>query len=55
MMTTDLLTVAEVAALLRVSPATVRRWLMAHDMRGVKVGASWRVPQSEVDRLRNGS
>jgi excisionase family DNA binding protein len=52
---TTLMTVAEVAANLRVSPATVRRWLIARDMEGVKVGKSWRVPSSEVDRIRNGS
>lgn len=55
MMTTDLLTVAEVAALLRVSPATVRRWLTAGDAKGVKVGKSWRVSQAEVDRIRYGA
>jgi excisionase family DNA binding protein len=52
---TDLLTASEVGAALRVSPVTVRRWLLSGALRGVKVGGAWRIPQAEVDRVRNGS
>lgn len=51
-----MMTVVEVAEALRVSTATVRRHLISGDLHGVKVGKSWRVPLSEVDRvLSNGT
>lgn len=53
-LTTMLMTVSEVATALRVSPATVRRWLTADDLHGVKVGKAWRIPETEVERVRNG-
>jgi acetyl-CoA synthetase len=53
-MMATLMTVSEVATALRVSPATVRRWLTADDLHGVKVGKAWRIPETEVDRIRNG-
>lgn len=52
------LTVAEVAALLRVKDETVRTWLRDGDIRGIKAGtrqkAHWRIPRSEIDKLRHG-
>lgn len=51
----DLMTTTEVAASLRVSVATVRRWLTNDDIHGVKVGRDWRIPASEVERIKHGS
>ena len=49
-----LLTVAEVAARVRVSEATVREWLRRGRLKGSRPGgtkAGWRIPESEVRRL----
>lgn len=49
-----LLTLPEVAAQLRLSNETVRRWLNSGRLRGTKLGsdrAGWRIPESEVRRL----
>lgn len=53
-MTSDLLTVAEVAVALRVATATVRRHISSGDLKAVRVGRMWRIPSSEVDRIRDG-
>src|SRR5919206_1902358 len=48
------LTVAEVAARLRVNPETVRRWLRHGRLRGVLMGgdrAGYRIAESEVQRF----
>ena len=53
-MTDQLLTVPEVATQLRVTPKTVRRWLRAGTLRGVRLGGKkvgWRIPQDEINRL----
>ena len=53
-----LLTVEEVAARLRVHPETIRRWLRAGQMRGVRVGgrrSGWRVRVTEVDLVLAGA
>lgn len=42
------LTVAEVAAVLRVSKMTVYRLVHAGDLRAVRVGRSFRVPEQAV-------
>jgi excisionase family DNA binding protein len=44
------LTVAEVADLMRVSTMTVYRLIKAGEMAAVRVGRSYRIPDSEVDR-----
>ena len=44
------LTVAEVADIMRVSSMTVYRLIKAGDLRAVKVGRSYRLPEDEVDR-----
>jgi excisionase family DNA binding protein len=44
------LTVAEVADILRVSSMTVYRLIKAGDLRALRVGKSYRVPEDEVDR-----
>ena len=53
----DVLTVAEVARRLRVHPVTLRKWLRAGKVRGVRLGGTktgWRIPASEVTRLLTG-
>jgi excisionase family DNA binding protein len=53
-MTDLLLTVPEVATQLRITPKTVRRWLRAGTLHGVRLGGKkigWRIPQGEVNRL----
>jgi excisionase family DNA binding protein len=44
------LTVAEVAALMRVSTMTVYRLIKAGDLASVRVGESYRVREDDVDR-----
>jgi excisionase family DNA binding protein len=49
-----LLTVREVAARLRSSPETVRRWLRQGKLRGFRLGGTklgYRVTESELDRF----
>ncbi|MEO5610046.1 MAG: helix-turn-helix domain-containing protein [Ornithinibacter sp.] len=48
------LTVAEVAAIMRVSKMTVYRMVHAGELPAIRVGRSFRVPQDQVDTyLRN--
>ena len=50
-----LLTVAEVAARLRINPETVRVWLRQGKMQGFLPGGDrigYRIPESEVGRVR---
>ena len=49
----ELLTVEEIAARVKVTPETVRRWLRARCLRGVRLSdkAGWRVRASELDRF----
>lgn len=53
----ELLTVAEVAQRLKLSQETVRRWLRAGRLRGVKFSDSggYRVRASELERLLSSS
>ena len=44
-----LLTVSEVAAVLRVSNMTVYRLIQAGDLKAVRVGRSYRLRQGDVD------
>ena len=46
-----MLTVAEVAGILRVSVRTVYNLLEAGTLRGVRVGRAWRVPESALEAL----
>ena len=41
-------TVAEAAAILRVTQVTLRAWLRAGRLKGRKIHATWLVPASEV-------
>ena len=45
------LTVAEVAALMRVSTMTVYRLIKAGDIAAVRVGKSYRIREDDVDRF----
>ncbi|HLJ68801.1 MAG TPA: helix-turn-helix domain-containing protein [Chloroflexota bacterium] len=51
--TEGLLTVADVAARLKVSPETVREWLRNDRLDGYNLGgqAGWRIPEAAVERL----
>jgi excisionase family DNA binding protein len=49
------LTVAEVAALMRVSKMTVYRLVHAHDLAAVRVGRSFRVPEHAVHAYLRGA
>ena len=44
------LTVAEVAALMRVSTMTVYRLIQAGELASVRVGKSYRIKEEDVDR-----
>ncbi len=53
-MNEELLTVPEVAALLRLNPQTVRKWLREGMLPGIQLGsrqAGWRVKRSDVERF----
>jgi excisionase family DNA binding protein len=39
----------EAADLLKVSPETVRLWLKEGELKGLKVGTSWRVKQEDIE------
>ncbi len=45
-------TVAEVAAMLRVTPMTVYRLIKAEKLTAIQVGRSIRIPAAEAHRLR---
>jgi excisionase family DNA binding protein len=49
------LTVAEVAALMRVSKMTVYRMVHSGELTAVRVGRSFRVPERAVDALLKGA
>jgi excisionase family DNA binding protein len=49
--TSDLLTVAEFAAALRVKPSCIRRWAREAKVTVVHVGRLVRIPVSEVTRI----
>jgi len=47
----QLLTVAEVAEHLRITPNTVYRWLRAGKLRAIKIGKEWRIEQKDLDQF----
>jgi excisionase family DNA binding protein len=49
--TEKLLTVADVAALLKVHPLTVRRWIASGRLPAVKLGKSYRITPSAYRQL----
>lgn len=50
-----LMTVPEVAAQLRIDPATVRRWIADGTLPAIKVGRDYRVEQDALHALINTS
>jgi len=49
---TELLTVSQVAEALSASSQTIRNWIRADQLRGVRIGNRFLIPRGEVDRLR---
>ena len=45
----ELLTVKGAAKVLLVKPTTVREWLKAGKLKGMKMGRLWRVQESELE------
>lgn len=57
-MAEEMLTLKQAAARLSLKEDTLRRWLAAGKLHGVKIGATkggWRVPESEIERILGGS
>jgi excisionase family DNA binding protein len=50
----EVLTIEEAAARLKLKPQTVRDWLNAGKLKGVKLGRVWRVDAEALDRLLAG-
>ena len=50
----DFFTVEEFADKLGVSIETVRRWLRAKKIKGVRIGKFWRIPKDELTKLTSG-
>jgi len=50
----SLLRVNEFAALLDVTPACVRRWLLERKIASTRIGRLVRIPREEADRLIDG-
>ncbi|HAE01071.1 MAG TPA: DNA-binding protein [Rhodospirillaceae bacterium] len=53
MLTEPLLTLHEVADLLKVKEATVRAWIHDSDLRAIKFGREWRVSQKDLEAFLN--
>lgn len=49
------LTVEEAARRLAIAPYTVREWLKAGTLQGIKAGRLWRVPERALNELANGT
>ncbi len=47
----ELLTIKDVSRILKVSQGTIRRMLDRGELKGVRVGRLWRIPQMEIDRF----
>jgi len=46
----EIMTVAELAAYLRVHPSTIYRLLKAHKLPGFRIGSDWRFNIEDIDR-----
>jgi excisionase family DNA binding protein len=53
--TDTFLTVEEAARRLSVTPYTLREWLKAGKVRGVKISRKWRVPERALIELATGT
>jgi excisionase family DNA binding protein len=47
----EMLTVAEVAAYLKVSQPTIRRWCARKKLPAFRIGREWRIDKKELDRV----
>jgi excisionase family DNA binding protein len=52
--TSELLTVSQAAEALNASSQTIRNWIRAGRLDGVRVGHRFLIPRAHVDRLRGG-
>ena len=52
--TEKLLTVKDAAKVLLVKPTTIRKWLKASKLKGMKMGRLWRVRESELEAFLSG-
>jgi excisionase family DNA binding protein len=53
MLSSPLLTIHEVADLLKVKEATIRAWIQANDLRAIKFGREWRVAKKDLEAFLN--
>ncbi|WP_029008227.1 helix-turn-helix domain-containing protein [Azospirillum halopraeferens] len=53
MLSKPLMTVHEVAAVLRISEETVREWIHAKDLRAIRFGREWRVAVRDLESFLN--
>ena len=53
MLNSPLLTLHEVADLLKVKEATIRAWIQANDLRAIKFGREWRGAQKDLESYLN--
>ncbi|MDW3207850.1 MAG: helix-turn-helix domain-containing protein [Alphaproteobacteria bacterium] len=53
MLNSPLLTVHEVADLLKVREATVRVWIQSNELRAIKFGREWRVDREDLEAYLN--
>ena len=50
----ELLTVSQAAEALKASTQTIRNWIRAERLHGVRIGNRFLIPRAEVDRMRGG-
>jgi len=48
-----MLSIKETAKTLRISEATVRRFIASGEIRAVRVGEQWRIAEAEIERIEN--
>jgi excisionase family DNA binding protein len=51
----DLFTAEQVAAILQLSPKTIKDWLRAGKLPGYKIGRVWRVRQADLETFIQGA
>lgn len=50
-MNEELLTVAEVAAFMRVAERTVREWIARNELPATRIGRAYRIKRSDIEAL----
>ena len=50
----EYLTISEIAAELKLSPETIRQWIVKGELEGTRAGKSWRVRRSDLRRMLTG-